>query len=174
LGPDEACAMTLVFACLRDKPLAELAQILFPLFEQVVFPPIHSPRATPVEELLEAARATGTPAIVATSVAEALALAESPPQSVAARADQNFTAAGVVGQDFSPDTKAAEPKVGQDFSPGTTATASQGPLGPEVCLSRFSSLDSPQIVVISGSVYLVGEARSLLMSNIGHKQETPA
>ena len=38
LGPDEARPMTLVFACLRDKPLAELAQILFPLFERVIFP----------------------------------------------------------------------------------------------------------------------------------------
>jgi dihydrofolate synthase/folylpolyglutamate synthase len=110
LAPGDARPMTLVFACLRDKPLAELAQILFPLFERVVFPPIHSPRATPVEELLAAARSTGTPAIVTDSVSEAL--------------DQ-------------------------------------------------VSVDNA-LVVISGSVYLVGEARALLMSNTVHKLETPA
>jgi dihydrofolate synthase / folylpolyglutamate synthase len=114
LGSDEARPMTLVFACLRDKPLIELAQILFPLFEQVVFPPIHSPRAAPVEELLAAARSTGTPAVVAASVAEAL------------------------------DVGALKNREGNG------------------------------VVVISGSVYLVGEARSLLMSNIEHKLETPA
>jgi dihydrofolate synthase/folylpolyglutamate synthase len=114
LGSDEARPMTLVFACLNDKPLAELAQILFPLFEQVVFPPIHSPRATPVEELLAAARSTGTPALVAASAAEAL------------------------------DRAAVKRPEGKG------------------------------VVVISGSVYLVGEARGLLMSNTGHKQETPA
>ena len=105
--------MSLAFACLRDKPLVELAQILFPLFDQVVFPPIHSPRATPVEELLAAARSTGTPAIVAGSVAEAL------------------------------DHVSVKP------------------------------LAENGVVVISGSVYLVGEARTLLMSNSVHKQEAP-
>jgi dihydrofolate synthase/folylpolyglutamate synthase len=113
LGPDEAPPMTLVFACLRDKPLAELAQILFPLFEQVVFAPIQSPRATPVEELLAAAQSTGTPALVASSVAEAL------------------------------DLGAVKRREGNG------------------------------VVVISGSVYLVGQARGLLMSNSEHKAESP-
>ena len=45
-----------MFSCLRDKPAAELGQILFPLFKQVIFAPIHSPRATPVEDLMAAAR----------------------------------------------------------------------------------------------------------------------
>jgi dihydrofolate synthase/folylpolyglutamate synthase len=111
LAPADARPMTLVFACLRDKPLLELAQILFPLFEQVVFPPIHSPRATPVEDLLAAARSTGTPAIVAASVTEAL------------------------------------------FHAAIKCHAGNG------------------IAVVSGSVYLVGEARTLLMSNSVHKQE---
>jgi dihydrofolate synthase / folylpolyglutamate synthase len=93
---------TLVFSCLRDKPIAELAQILFPVFERVIFAPIHSPRAAAMTDLLAAAEATGTPAIAARSVEEALRLAR----------DQ----AGA----------------------GT--------------------------IVISGSVYLVGEARSLLLA----------
>jgi dihydrofolate synthase / folylpolyglutamate synthase len=66
---------TLVFSCLRDKPLREMAQILFPLFDRIVFAPIHSSRATPVADLLAAAEATGTPAVAAASVAEALELA---------------------------------------------------------------------------------------------------
>ncbi len=99
----------LVFSCLRDKPVAELAQILFPLFDRVIFAPIHSPRATPAEELRAAAAITKTPAVVTTSVAEALDLA------------------------------------------------------------RHSADPTPGIIVISGSVYLVGEARSLLMSNSKHK-----
>jgi dihydrofolate synthase/folylpolyglutamate synthase len=98
---DAASTRTLVFSCLRDKPVAEMAQILFPLFDRVVFAPIHSARATPVCDLLAAAAATGTPARSASSVAEALDLALQP------------TAGGVV--------------------------------------------------VVSGSAYLVGEARSLLL-----------
>lgn len=67
---------TLIFSCLRDKPLDELSQILFPLFEQIVFAPIASLRATPLEELLAAAARTGTSATAAESVAGALAFAE--------------------------------------------------------------------------------------------------
>jgi dihydrofolate synthase / folylpolyglutamate synthase len=99
----------LVFSCLRDKPVAELGQILFPLFKQVIFPPIHSPRATPLEDLLAAASSTGTPALAANSVEEALDLAR-------------------------------------------------------------QNAGGPAAVVISGSVYLVGEARSLLMSHIEHTE----
>jgi dihydrofolate synthase / folylpolyglutamate synthase len=91
----------LVFGCLRDKPITEMAQILFPLFEQVVLAPIHSSRAASVDELLAAAHATGTKAIAAESVSAAL--------------------------------KAAE------------------------------ELAAGNPVVVSGSVYLVGEARALLL-----------
>jgi dihydrofolate synthase/folylpolyglutamate synthase len=62
----------LVFSCLRDKPVAEMAQILFPLFDQVILAPIHSARATPMEEMEAAARATETPTVSASSVGEAL------------------------------------------------------------------------------------------------------
>ena len=93
---------TLIFSCLRDKPLAEMAQILFPLFEQVIFAPIHSARAAATGDMVAAAQATGTSALAADSVGEALKLA---------------------------------------------AERSQG-----------------GVIVVSGSVYLVGEARSLLLS----------
>ncbi len=66
----------LVFSCLRDKPLAEMAQILFPLFDQIIVAPIHAARAASLSDLLAAAATTGTPAIAAESVADALRLAE--------------------------------------------------------------------------------------------------
>jgi dihydrofolate synthase/folylpolyglutamate synthase len=62
----------LIFSCLRDKPVAEMAQILFPLFDLVIFAPIHSARATPMEEMEAAARATGTSTLSAGSVRQAL------------------------------------------------------------------------------------------------------
>lgn len=66
---------TLIFSCLRDKPVVEMAHILFPIFDQVIFAPIHSSRATPVRDLLAAAASTGTPAFAASSVSQALELA---------------------------------------------------------------------------------------------------
>ena len=99
----DAKGPALIFSCLRDKPLMEMAQILFPLFEQVILAPIHAARAAAMDDLLAAARKVGTPAIAAESVSEALRMAKE-------------RAAGGVA-------------------------------------------------VISGSVYLVGEARGLLMRN---------
>jgi len=79
----EARPRTLLFSCLRDKDLREMAQILFPLFDStggrpndhVVFVPIDNARATSVEDLLGAARALDVPACTAGSAAEGLALA---------------------------------------------------------------------------------------------------
>jgi dihydrofolate synthase/folylpolyglutamate synthase len=99
---------TLVFSCLRDKPVAELAQILFPLFEQAIIAPIHMARAAALDDLLAAARATGTPAIAADSVREALEIA------------RERSAGGVA--------------------------------------------------VVSGSVYLVGEARAILLAGKGTRE----
>lgn len=69
-------APVLIFSCLRDKPVAEMAQILFPLFEQVILAPIHTARAAATDDLLAAAHAVGTPAAVAESVSEALRMAK--------------------------------------------------------------------------------------------------
>ena len=98
----------MVFACLRDKPVGEMAQILFPLFEQVIVSPIHSPRAASMETIVQAAESTGTRAVVAGSVAEALEMAR------------------------------REARRGAEANP---------------------------LVVISGSIYLVGEARTLLLKD---------
>ena len=102
---EEEGPRTLIFSCLRDKPVAEMAQILFSLFERVILAPIHSARAAALDDLLAAAKATGTTAIAAYSVASALLLAE-------------------------------------ERAPGG-------------------------VVVVSGSVYLVGEARTLLLGAEG-------
>jgi dihydrofolate synthase/folylpolyglutamate synthase len=65
----------LIFACLRDKPLREMTQILFPIFDHVVLAPIHSPRATEVADLVAAAEATGVPSTPSNTVEEAIAIA---------------------------------------------------------------------------------------------------
>jgi dihydrofolate synthase/folylpolyglutamate synthase len=95
----------LIFSCLRDKPIAEMAQILFPLFDQVILAPMHAARAAEMGDLLRAAATTGTPALASESVRDAMQLA------------------------------AKKEDVG--------------------------------VVVVSGSVYLVGEARSVLLEKMG-------
>ena len=101
----------LIFSCLRDKPLSEMAQILFPLFDEVIVAPIHNARAASLEDLLAAAAATGTPAFAADSVADALRLARE-----------------------------------------------------HITQNRVSHNRVSSVAVVSGSVYLVGEARTLLLS----------
>jgi len=86
-----------------------MAQILFPLFAQVVIAPIHTARAASLKDMLAAAEGTGTPAVVADSVRQALEMA---------RANSKGSA-----------------------------------------------------IVVSGSVYLVGEARSLLLAFEGEDRE---
>jgi dihydrofolate synthase/folylpolyglutamate synthase len=92
---------TLLFSCLRDKPLMEMAQILFPVFDRVIFAPISSLRAATLSDLMAAAEATGTPAQAVESV--------------------------------------------------------------EVALDKASDGAAGGVVVIAGSVYLVGEARPVLL-----------
>ncbi len=127
LNQSDPAPATLVFSCLRDKPLPEMAQILFPLFERVIFAPIHSARAASMDDLLAAAAATGTPALVADSVAQALTLASTP----------------------------AAP------SPAPTGSPVQRP---HPAQEREAPPAPRAVVVVSGSVYLVGEARSILMA----------
>ncbi len=83
----EARPRTLIFGCLKDKKLAEMMQVLLPLFDSssgdperagdhVVLAPVRSVRATPLEELLAAARALDVPAAGAVDLAEALRIAD--------------------------------------------------------------------------------------------------
>jgi dihydrofolate synthase/folylpolyglutamate synthase len=84
----ESQPRTLLFSCLRDKDLREMAQILLPLFDSssgdvkrskdhIVFAPIDNPRAASIEDLLAAARELEIPACGASDLAAALADARS-------------------------------------------------------------------------------------------------
>ena len=77
---------TLLFSCLADKAVDEMAQVLLPLFDStsgdpervhdhVVFAPIQNPRAATVDQLLEAAHKLDVPAHAAPHVPGALAQA---------------------------------------------------------------------------------------------------
>jgi dihydrofolate synthase / folylpolyglutamate synthase len=64
-----------LFSCLRDKPIAEMAQILFPLFDEVILAPLNAARAAEMGDLLAAAQTTGTRATAAESVRAAVEMA---------------------------------------------------------------------------------------------------
>jgi dihydrofolate synthase/folylpolyglutamate synthase len=104
----EAMPRTLIFSCLRDKQLGELAQVLLPLFDassgdpdrardHVVLAAIDSPRAMPLEDLLAAATKLDVPAQGAATLAEALALADrlTPPEGVIVATGSVFLVAEV-------------------------------------------------------------------------------
>jgi len=73
LAGEDRPPSTLIFGCLEDKPVEELAQILFPLFERVLLVVVPSPRAATKERMLAAAQATGIPAVVLPNLPAALA-----------------------------------------------------------------------------------------------------
>ena len=87
---------TLIFSCLRDKSLADMSRILFPLFDSseqgdpqrrqdhIILAPIDNPRAAAVEDLLTAAHALGISAHAAPHLAGALAQARqvTPPNGI--------------------------------------------------------------------------------------------
>lgn len=78
---------TLIFSCLADKPIDELAQILFPLFDassadparsrdHILLTHIDSPRAARVNDIRAAAQKLEIPAVSAPDAISALATAE--------------------------------------------------------------------------------------------------
>ncbi|WP_158752347.1 folylpolyglutamate synthase/dihydrofolate synthase family protein [Acidobacterium sp. S8] len=58
-GMESQSPKTLIFGCLRDKAIAEITQILFPLFDHVLLTPVDSPRSATMDELIAASVATG-------------------------------------------------------------------------------------------------------------------
>ena len=76
---------TLIFSCLRDKDLTEMARILYPLFDakegrthdHIVFTLIDNPRAASIDVLLNSARSLGILAYATQNANEALILARS-------------------------------------------------------------------------------------------------
>jgi len=65
-------SMTALFGCLADKPVSEIAQILFPLFDSVVLTEVDSPRRASLAEMSAAAKATGVKINTAENAREAL------------------------------------------------------------------------------------------------------
>ena len=63
--------ITLLFAVLRDKAVGEIAEILFPIADQVVITTVDNPRAATPEEVCAASRMT-TEAVLVQSLPEAL------------------------------------------------------------------------------------------------------
>lgn len=55
----------LIFGCMKDKAVDEMAQILFPIFDEVIAVPVSSPRSASTEALLHAAEKTGVTASIA-------------------------------------------------------------------------------------------------------------
>jgi dihydrofolate synthase/folylpolyglutamate synthase len=91
----DALPRTLIFSCLADKQIDEMAQVLLPLFDatsgdparardHVIFAPIQNPRAANVEDLLAAAHRLDVPAHAAPHVPAALAQAQAvtPPEGL--------------------------------------------------------------------------------------------
>ncbi len=91
----DARPRTLLFSCLADKQIEEMARILLPLFDptsgdpartrdHILFAPIANPRAATVEQLLAAAHALDVPAHAAPHLAAALqqARALTPPEGI--------------------------------------------------------------------------------------------
>lgn len=71
-GFADAQPKVLVFGCLKDKPLEEMAQVLFPIFDAVFLVQVQSPRATPLAELIVACEKLGVAAVGCHTVEEAL------------------------------------------------------------------------------------------------------
>ncbi|HTF65738.1 MAG TPA: folylpolyglutamate synthase/dihydrofolate synthase family protein, partial [Edaphobacter sp.] len=71
LAAEEQPPRNLIFGCLEDKPVEELAQILFPLFDRVLLVAVPSPRAASGARLLAAAQSVGASAILEANLADA-------------------------------------------------------------------------------------------------------
>jgi dihydrofolate synthase / folylpolyglutamate synthase len=75
-GAYEDCAVTMVFGVLRDKAVAEMAEILFPIAERVILTRVDNPRSASVQEIREAARRITVETFEAENVAGAIEEAE--------------------------------------------------------------------------------------------------
>jgi dihydrofolate synthase/folylpolyglutamate synthase len=64
--------LTLVFAAMRDKAIQEIADVLFPIAEQVVLTHVNNPRAATPAELVQATSRTGATLHVEETVPAAL------------------------------------------------------------------------------------------------------
>jgi dihydrofolate synthase/folylpolyglutamate synthase len=67
--------LTIIFGAMRDKAIAEIAEILFPLADEVVATRAHSPRAASPEEIRHLAAHVGVEITGAEELADALEIA---------------------------------------------------------------------------------------------------
>jgi dihydrofolate synthase/folylpolyglutamate synthase len=67
--------LTIIFGAMRDKAISEIAEILFPLADEVLATKANSPRAASAEEIREIGGHVGTEIREATSIEEAIAFA---------------------------------------------------------------------------------------------------
>src|SRR3984885_1453695 len=72
IAADKQPPHNLIFGCLEDKPVEELAQILFPLFDRVLLVAVPSPRAASGARLLAAAQSVGASATLEPNLGAAL------------------------------------------------------------------------------------------------------
>ena len=71
----EARPITLIFGAMRDKPIGEMADILFPIAESVIATAATSPRAASPDEIAQAGAHLGSNVATSANVSEALAQA---------------------------------------------------------------------------------------------------
>ncbi|HET7749261.1 MAG TPA: cyanophycin synthetase, partial [Terriglobales bacterium] len=69
--------LTFVFGAMRDKAIAEITEILFPLAAHIVATRAENPRSATPDEIREAARRTGEEVLTAPNVPAALTQARS-------------------------------------------------------------------------------------------------
>ena len=67
--------LTIIFGAMRDKAIADISEILFPLGEEVIATRVNSPRAASVEEIRELTSHVGTPISSADSLQQAIDVA---------------------------------------------------------------------------------------------------
>ncbi|HVH86864.1 MAG TPA: folylpolyglutamate synthase/dihydrofolate synthase family protein [Terriglobales bacterium] len=73
----ESEPLTIIFGVMRDKDIAEIAEILFPLADEVIATRVNSPRAASAEEIRQLTSHVGTEITLAGDVADAVQLARS-------------------------------------------------------------------------------------------------
>ena len=71
----EGQPLTIIFGAMRDKAISEIAEILFPLADEVIATKVNSPRAATPEQIRAAAEHAGVAVIAEGDLSRALALA---------------------------------------------------------------------------------------------------
>jgi dihydrofolate synthase/folylpolyglutamate synthase len=68
-------ALTIIFGAMRDKDIAEIGEILFPMADEVIATCVSSPRAASPEEIRELTSHIGVPIVASDHLQDALCIA---------------------------------------------------------------------------------------------------